>query len=170
MVYRGGYGAAGRSRNFRSSSRSSSFVPRWEKEFCSEIGGIQWKRLLEAKKYISETDKIMQWDDSECRDCFYKAKYRFWSLNYNHGSYCSVSLPDPNKYIDEINWDSESDNQLSMELEEARKPETRCEEESSFLLSDPWMLPVEHVKPTGWDVCDDWQGPRLLTGMIVGDG
>ncbi|KAJ6299467.1 hypothetical protein OIU76_020437 [Salix suchowensis] len=112
----------------------------------------------------------MQWDDSEGRECFYKAKYRFWSLNYNHGSYCSVSLPDPNKYVDEINWDSESDNQLSLELEEARKPETRCQEESSFSLSDPWMLPVEHVKPTGWDVCDDWQGPRSLTGMIVGDG
>uniref|UniRef100_A0A6N2MKL6 Uncharacterized protein n=1 Tax=Salix viminalis TaxID=40686 RepID=A0A6N2MKL6_SALVM len=125
MVYRGGYGAAGRSRNFRSSSRSSSFVPRMGE-------GV----LLRNRRNTME----------------------------------NVSLPDPNKYIDEMNWDSESDNQLSLELEEARKPETRCQEESSFSLSDPWMLPVEHVKPTGWDVCDDWQGPRLLTGMIVGDG
>ncbi|KAL9367872.1 hypothetical protein Peur_039071 [Populus x canadensis] len=162
LVCRGRYDAEARSRNCRNSSQrsSSSSVPGWEKEFCSEIGGIQWTRLLEAKKYMSETNKIMQWDDSEGKECFYKAKYRFCSLNYGHASYCSISLPDPNKYIDEIDWDSEFDNQLLMEMEEARKPVTRCKEESSFVVNNPWMLPVEHIKPTGWDVCEDWQGPR----------
>ncbi|CAK7331124.1 unnamed protein product [Dovyalis caffra] len=167
MVYRGRYYPEARSRNCRKTSqtqyRSSSSVPRWEKEFCLDVGN-----LLEAKKYISETNEIMQWDDSEGKECFYNAKNRLWALNYGRAPYCRPSLPNPDKYIDEIDWNSEFDTQLLMELEEARKPVPRKEESS--VVDNPWMLPVEQIRPTGWDVREDPYGPRLLTGMIVGDG
>ncbi|KAL3609187.1 hypothetical protein D5086_000207 [Populus alba] len=51
-------------------------IPSWEKKFCSLIGSVPWRKVVDAKKYID------QW-------CL------LWHLS-----------PDPNLYIDEIKWNA----------------------------------------------------------------
>ncbi|CAI9765648.1 unnamed protein product [Fraxinus pennsylvanica] len=62
-------------------------VPSWEKEFCKVIG----------------------------EEAFSNAKKRFWAKS--QGLPCDASLPDPDLYIDEINWSSEIDPEVQLELE-----------------------------------------------------
>ncbi|OIW12146.1 hypothetical protein TanjilG_28554 [Lupinus angustifolius] len=88
-------------------------VPLWEKKFCTEIGAVPWKKLVEAKNYLSLHENVMNWDDSACRDAFDNAKKRF-SASIK-GLPCDISLPNPDIYIDDIDWNS--NDELIMELE-----------------------------------------------------
>ncbi|KAB5553403.1 hypothetical protein DKX38_010714 [Salix brachista] len=138
-------------------------VLKWEREFCLQVGGIQWKDFLKTKKYILPEGKIMLWDDSEGEECFYSAKCRFWALKFGYTRYYNIHHQNPDRYIDKIDWNSEVDPQLLMELEAALEPVPYDHREKNPVIS------VEEIEPTGWDVCEDWQGPRCLTGLIVGD-
>ncbi|KAK7267294.1 hypothetical protein RIF29_19963 [Crotalaria pallida] len=108
--------------NFRR-SRSSSFpqkkapsgiwkptVPRWEKEFCSKVGSVPWEKLVETKKYLHLHENVMKWDDSAGKEAFDSAKKRFWA-EYN-GTRCDIPLPDPDLYLDDIDWNKTDDPQL----------------------------------------------------------
>ncbi|KAK7834767.1 hypothetical protein CFP56_024119 [Quercus suber] len=85
--------------------------------FCFEVGSMPWIRLLEAKKNISKFDKVMKWDDSAGKKAFHNAKRRFWA-KFN-GFPCNIPLPDPDIYIDKIDWDSKIDPQLLLDVEVA---------------------------------------------------
>lgn len=105
----------------------------------------------------------MLWDDSEGEECFYNAKCRFWAIKFGYTRYYNIHHQNPDRYIDKIDWNSEVDPQLLMELEAALEPVPYDHREKNPVIS------VEEIEPTGWDVCEDWQGPRCLTGLIVGD-
>ena len=92
-------------------------VPSWEKKFCFVVGSMPWIRLLEAKKNISKFDNVMKWDDSAGKKAFHDAKRRFWA-KFN-GFPCNIPLPDPDIYIDKIDWDSKIDPQLLLDVEVA---------------------------------------------------
>lgn len=98
----------------------SSFVddgiPSWEKKFCSLIGSVPWRKVVDAKKYMYCHGNILNWDDSAGEEAFYNAKKRFWAeIN---GVSCGISPPDPNLYIDEIKWNAYIDPEVIKDLEQ----------------------------------------------------
>ncbi|CAN6444152.1 unnamed protein product [Victoria cruziana] len=79
-------------------------VPAWEKEFCATVCLIPWWKVCETKKIMPLFENVVQWNDSAGEEAFSNAKKRFWAKI--NGLPCDVSLPDPDIYIDEIDWDS----------------------------------------------------------------
>lgn len=62
------------------------------------------------KKFTHLYENVVKWDDSAGEEAFSNAKKRFWAeLN---GLPCHVFLPDPDLYIDKVDWDSEADPDL----------------------------------------------------------
>ncbi|KAG8362715.1 hypothetical protein BUALT_BualtUnG0048500 [Buddleja alternifolia] len=85
-------------------------MPSWEKEFCRTVGSLDWETLLQMKKFMHLYDNVIKWNDSAGEEAFSNAKKRFWAeIN---GLSCDIPLPDPDLYIDEINWDSEIDQEF----------------------------------------------------------
>ncbi|XP_031477318.1 uncharacterized protein LOC116248582 isoform X1 [Nymphaea colorata] len=103
-------------------------VPSWEKEFCARVCFIPWSKVLETKKVMSLFANVVQWDDSAGEEAFTNAKKRFWAKINDLP--CDVSLPDPDIFIDRIDWDSvaagtdpELLNSMEEEIGEGDRPE-----------------------------------------------
>lgn len=143
-------------------TRSTNSVPAWEKRFCLEVGGMQWKYFLKAKRYTSLFTNVMEWEDSAGKESFQQAKSRFWAKN--GGLPCKfLPLPNPDMYIDKIDWNAKLDPQLLAELEAARRQVEEYKEENAPVL-------LSEIRATGWDEdCEEWHKPLVITGMIVGD-
>ncbi|CAH8268306.1 unnamed protein product [Arabidopsis lyrata] len=108
----------------RHSSSSSSVyseddgIPKWEKRFCEVIGSVPWQKVVEAKDFKSwYNGNVITWNDSACEETFHNEKKRFWSQV--NGLHCDVSLPDPDLYISEVDWDTFVDPELIKDLEKA---------------------------------------------------
>lgn len=141
-------------------NRRSSFgwqPSSWEKKFCANAG-VPWQKVLETKKYMYQDDKVLQWNDSAVKEAFLNAKERFRAKI--HGQPCDIKLPDPNIFIDEINWESHSnvDPELIMDLEK-REPDVPCESEKrdgGVVVGIPVVQEQYLVAPTGWgDVAEE---------------
>eukprot|EP01018_Ginkgo_biloba_P038910 Gb_19719 [translate_table: standard] len=125
-------------------------VPSWEREFCKSVG-IQWKDLCEAKLYTPIYEDILNWKDSAGEEAFSNAKQRYWA-QYN-GINCEIALPNPDLYIDEIDWDShEPHDPRDCDWVEKAASE-HVEEEESEAMSTPAHSTTDHEN-----------GPGLLTG------
>ncbi|PKA48711.1 hypothetical protein AXF42_Ash018528 [Apostasia shenzhenica] len=91
-----------------------SAVP-WEKTFCTSICLIPWRKICDAKRFLSTYKNIAEWDDSAGQEAFEKAKIRYWAdIN---GLPCDITLPDPYMYIDKVNFDAILDPELIVDLE-----------------------------------------------------
>lgn len=90
-------------------------APLWEKEFCLKVGSLPWKRILVAKKYMHCHDGVVKWNDSGSEEAFNNAKKRFRAGI--DGLPCDIPSPDPNMYVDEIDWNPDIDPELIVELE-----------------------------------------------------
>ncbi|KAL9678119.1 hypothetical protein QQ045_015958 [Rhodiola kirilowii] len=97
---------------------SENSVPEWEKRFCYEVGSVPWRKVLDTKSFASYYPDVMDWDASEAKDTFHTAKRRFLAL-MNGLPTDDVPLPDPNAYIDKIDWNTCIDTELFMDLERA---------------------------------------------------
>ncbi|XP_022764923.1 uncharacterized protein LOC111310075 [Durio zibethinus] len=90
-------------------------VPLWEKKFCTLVGRISWRKIVDAR-VICYSDNVLDWDDSAGEEAFQNAKKRYWAeIN---GFSCDISAPDPSSYIDEINWNPYIDPELIRDLEQ----------------------------------------------------
>ncbi|XP_057506148.1 uncharacterized protein LOC130789417 [Actinidia eriantha] len=91
-------------------------VPAWEKKFCTMVGAVPWGKLVDTKKFIHLYENILKWNDSAGEEAFLNAKNRFWAdIN---GLPCDIALPDPDVYIDKIDWNSDDvDPELYLDLE-----------------------------------------------------
>ncbi|KAF4355562.1 hypothetical protein CsatB_016211 [Cannabis sativa] len=131
-----------------------STVPKWEKDFCYTVGSVPWRKVLDTKKYIHLHENIVKWNDSASEEAFRQAKNRFWA--HINGLASEVVLPDPDIYIDEVDWNSEIDPELLLDLE--RKPEpsdyTNHDEKVLNLGNSHNLnqinLSLDHIAPTGW--------------------
>ncbi|EOY09111.1 Uncharacterized protein TCM_024498 [Theobroma cacao] len=114
-------------------------VPSWEKKFCTLVGSVPWRKLLETKRFMYLYDNVVQWNDSAGEEAFYNAKNRFWAeIN---GLPCDIRLPDPDSYIDEIDWDSEIDPELLLDLErEPNTPDEKDKSENVVILGNSLLL------------------------------
>lgn len=136
-------------------------LPSWEKEFIREVGSLSWKRFVEAKRHVCMHDSVIQWDDSAGEQAFRSAKHRFWAQK--NGISCEIPPPDPDMYIDSIDWNSKIDGDLLVGIN-SDDEEEEADEESLF--GNPSIQLKEIPPPTGWDV--ENRNPSL-TGLIVGD-
>ncbi|KAL6981105.1 hypothetical protein U1Q18_022735 [Sarracenia purpurea var. burkii] len=98
-----------------SSGVGQSSVPSWEKKFCLLVGSIPWGKVVVAKKYMHLHDDVVKWNDSAGEEEFSNAKERFWAAS--NGFPCEIPLPDPNMYIDEIDWNPHIDPELISDLD-----------------------------------------------------
>ncbi|XP_027352679.1 uncharacterized protein LOC113863327 [Abrus precatorius] len=126
-----------------------STVPSWEKKFCFTVGSVPWRKLIESKKYMYLHDNVINWDDSAVKEAFDNAKSRFWAeIN---GLPCNISLPDPNSYIDNVDWNSSVDPELVLDLErEVKVPSEGERDEEVVILGSPFLLNQQSFSCTGW--------------------
>ncbi|CAK7342686.1 unnamed protein product [Dovyalis caffra] len=114
-------------------------VPSWEKRFCYSVGSIPWGKLLETKRSMYLYENVVQWNDSAGEEAFHNAKNRFWAeIN---GLPCNISLPDPDIYIDQIDWNSNVDSELLLDLEREPKDhdETSKREEVVIIAEEEFQ-------------------------------
>ncbi|KAF5474194.1 hypothetical protein F2P56_006113, partial [Juglans regia] len=132
-----------------------SSVPPWEKKFCTLIGSVPWRKLLETKKCMYLYDNVVQWNDSAGAEAFHNAKFRFWAeIN---GLPCDISLPDPDMYIEEVDWNSDIDPELLLDLEQEPKApfeEDEDEDEKAAVLGDSLLL-NQSFPCTGWGEAEE---------------
>ncbi|XP_039014145.1 uncharacterized protein LOC120144061 [Hibiscus syriacus] len=139
-------------------------LPKWERQFCTEVGAMSWRRFVAAKENLCESDKVFEWDDSAGLKAFQEAKQRFWE-SY-HGHPCKTRLPirAEDMYIDEnIDWNPKIDPKLFSELKSLSDDED--DEKDKVKDIKTFSIPLEEIKPTGWVLYEE-PTPQLRT--IVG--
>ncbi|XP_059646247.1 uncharacterized protein LOC132291258 [Cornus florida] len=128
-------------------------VPSWEKKFCTSVGSVPWCKLLETKKFMYLYDNVVKWNDSAGEEAFYNAKNRFWAeIN---GLPCDISLPDPNIYIDEIDWNSNIDPELLLDLEREYVIPDGGEKDEKVVIFGKQLLSNQSFSCTGWGEEED---------------
>ncbi|XVF10865.1 hypothetical protein REPUB_Repub07fG0219900 [Reevesia pubescens] len=132
-------------------------LPAWEKQFCVKVGAMSWKRFVQAKKNLYKTDKVYDWNDSAGLKAFNEAKQRFWAEF--HGFPCKKSLPSADMYTDkDIDWSPKIDEELFSEIKALSDDD---QEEVVVAKEIDWFsIPLDQIKPTGWDEVWDY-GPQL---------
>lgn len=92
-------------------------------------------------------DNVVQWNDSAGEEAFNNAKNRYWAeIN---GLPCNISLPDPDTYIDEIDWSSDVDPELILDLDrEPKDLDQRNKEDEGVILGS--LLLNQPFSCTGW--------------------
>ncbi|VVB13126.1 unnamed protein product [Arabis nemorensis] len=139
-------------------------VPAWEKDFCAVVGSVPWWKVVEAKRFMYLYDRVVQWDDSAGKDAFKKAKSRFWAEM--NGFPCDLSLPDPDVYIDDVDWDAQVDTELILDLQRGPDPITEEEKEHVVIL-DALVLSGQY-SGLGWGT--GWGDAEGVNEEIVGMG
>ncbi|XP_057542151.1 uncharacterized protein LOC130820695 [Amaranthus tricolor] len=156
-------GSRSRSRNSRSSSsgRWQQPVLSLEKKFCATVGGVSWQQVLDTQKYMYKDDKVLQWKDSAVQEAFWNAKKRF--LAKMRGQPCDIKLPDPDIFIDEIDWDSIVDPELLLDLDK-RDVEVPCETEkdSGVVFGIPVVPEQYALTPMGWGDAESVRDDKQL--------
>ncbi|KAG0453420.1 hypothetical protein HPP92_024724 [Vanilla planifolia] len=117
-------------------------VPKWERRFCNQI---PWNKLCEKKKLIHLFPKVLAWDDFAGKEAFDNAKSRFWAEM--NGIPCNIPVPDPDMYIDVVDYETSVDPRLLKDLYKEPPPPPPSQED---------IVDYDSVKitPTGWDVED----------------
>ncbi|XP_071691076.1 uncharacterized protein [Rutidosis leptorrhynchoides] len=136
------------------SSNLQHNVPSWEKKFCASVGSIPWKKLLETKKCIHLYDNVIKWNDSAGKEAFEKAKNNFYANMYNlpHDNL----FPDPDIYIDKINWDLKIDPNLILDLEsDAVFPDSNSKDEQVVIFGSSFPPSYQSFSTYGWGDSDD---------------
>ncbi|KAK9283090.1 hypothetical protein L1049_011320 [Liquidambar formosana] len=125
-------------------------VPSWEKKFCFLVGSVPWQKVVDAKKFMYCHNDVLNWDDSAGEEAFHNAKKRFWAeIN---GLYCDISLPDPDIYIDDIDWNPDIDPALILDLD--REYVAPDEEEKCGKVRDTSQKINKFEYSSGSGVCD----------------
>ncbi|EPS66285.1 hypothetical protein M569_08492, partial [Genlisea aurea] len=100
---------------FETEGIGTTGVPSWELDYCKSAK-IPFGKILASKRYIYCYPSVLDWDASACEDALRNAKQRY--LAAITGLPCDHHpLPDPNMYIDEIDWNPYLDPELLAELE-----------------------------------------------------
>ncbi|KAM0948764.1 hypothetical protein DsansV1_C06g0062851 [Dioscorea sansibarensis] len=115
-------------------------VPSWEKQFFVYECPVTWEQLSYVKQSMSLYKTVQNWDDSAGLEAFQNAKFRYWANINNCQS--DIPLPDPDMYIDEVDYDVVIDPEIVADL--YIEPQQPTLVESSF---DYMNVPI---KATGW--------------------
>lgn len=138
-------------------------VPLWEKKFCTTVGSVPWGKLLEAKRFMYLYENVVQWNDSAVEEAFHNAKTRFWAKINDLP--CDISLPDPDVYIDEIDWNSDADPELLLDLEREPKATEEVDKDKKVVNLNSALLLNQSFSCTGWG--DSEQNFKKGTDLCV---
>ncbi|KAM1221365.1 uncharacterized protein LOC126593804 [Malus sylvestris] len=127
-------------------------APYWEKQFCLIVGSVPWRRVVETKKDMHLYESIVQWNDSANLETFNNEKYRFWAAI--NGLSCNISLPDPDMYIDDIDWNSSIDPELILDLEREPEPSNDESQDKGVTVGNPLLLD-QSLACIGWGDAED---------------
>ncbi|GMH15478.1 hypothetical protein Nepgr_017319 [Nepenthes gracilis] len=130
-------------------------VPLWEKKFCYLVGSISWEKILGARKFMHRHSNILSWDDSAGEEAFHNAKEHFRvSMN---GLPSNIEHPDPDLYIDDIDWNPDIDPELVLDLEKEyfAPDENEYDGRVEGIISSACVLEEQAVKQD--DVCNPWE-------------
>ncbi|XP_024177712.1 uncharacterized protein LOC112183569 [Rosa chinensis] len=109
----------------------------WEEQLYLSVGKELWEKLTDSNnKCIYLYQNVARWNDSAAKEAFENAKTRF--LAKIKEVPCNVQSPDPDAYIDEIDWSDSGNPELV--LDEAESNEWRSEGEfilEGFEVLDP---------------------------------
>lgn len=95
---------------------------------------------------------VLDWDDSAALEAFQKAKARFWA-KFN-GVRSDISLPDPDMYIDKVNFDAIIDPELIEDL--YKEPPAPANQDATGNDSLDSSIFIDKLIPsTGWDDAED---------------
>ncbi|CAJ1913278.1 unnamed protein product [Sphenostylis stenocarpa] len=137
-------------------------VPAWERKFCSSIGSVPWGKIVKTKHYMHLFDNVANWDDSAGKEAFENAKMRYWAdIN---GIHCNISLPDPDIYIDDVDWNAIVDPELMLELEREalRTPVNGIKNDQDVVIIGGALYLNDQMLPcTGWGD-DEEDQPKSL--------
>lgn len=92
-------------------------IPLWEKKYCTLSGCVAWQKIVDSKELIYCHHNVLDWKDSGAEEAFQNAKKRYWAKVNNLP--CDISLPDPDAYIEQIDWNPCIDPELIKELDNA---------------------------------------------------
>lgn len=101
------------------------------------------------KKFTHLYDNVIDWNDSAGEEAFSNAKKRYWA-NKN-GVSCNISLPDPDLYIDNINWDSSNDPDMLLSDVESLPMSPKTEEDH-----DPVVIFGDSASPDQFSATVGW--------------
>ncbi|KAL5827319.1 hypothetical protein ACOSQ3_019154 [Xanthoceras sorbifolium] len=141
-------------------------VPLWEKKFCTLIGRVPWQKIVDTKKFMYGCN-VLDWDDSAGNEAFQNAKKRFWAeIN---GLPCDISLPDPDIYIDEINWNPDIDPELIRDLASVYFAPDEGEKDGRFDRRHNKYRNFTYVSPKGCSensgiINNPWDGDNNMQG------
>lgn len=140
-------------------------VPSWEKKFCTSICKVPWNKIVDAKKYLHCHENVVNWDDSAAKEAFDDAKMRYYAET--HGLPCEIEMPGPDKYIDEIDWDCQIDQDLLHDL--VKKPvdvDTVRKRENIVIFGDSF-LQDQGFSSTGWGdgVEESKENPKISSNV-----
>ncbi|KAF7836124.1 ubiquitin carboxyl-terminal hydrolase 24 [Senna tora] len=92
-------------------------IPLWEKKFCTSVGLVPWQKIVDTKNYMLCHSNVLDWNDSAAEEAFQNAKKHYFAkINRIH---CDISPPDPDIYVDQIDWNPDIDPELIKELDHA---------------------------------------------------
>lgn len=100
------------------------------------------------KKFVHLYDNVVKWDDSAGEEAFHNAKKRF--LAKMHGIPCDMSLPNPDLYIDEVDWDSEVDPELLLDLDREYTIPDASENHETVVIFGDVLYRNEAFSTAGW--------------------
>lgn len=92
-------------------------IPLWEKKYCTKIGSVPWQKIVDSKKSMYCHSNVHNWNDSAAEEAFQNAKKRYWARINNLP--CDISLPDPDSFIEQIDWNPYIDPEQIKELDKA---------------------------------------------------
>ncbi|XP_020240566.1 uncharacterized protein LOC109819290 [Cajanus cajan] len=140
-------------------------IPLWEKKYCTIVGLVPWQKIIDSKLLVYCHNNVFDWNDSAAEEAFQNAKKRYWA-NINSIP-CDISLPDPDAYIDQIDWDPHIDPELIKEIDSAffyvpdeeqekimknKRTKTSDNGEYPWECTDtPHNRALENNKVQGWD-------------------
>lgn len=100
------------------------------------------------KKFAFLFDNVVKWDSSAGEEAFQNAKNRFWSQL--HGIPCDISLPDPDLYIDEVDWDCKVDPDMLLDLDCKPVDPGPDEKHDAVIIFGDALIPNDAFSAPGW--------------------
>ncbi|XP_061362974.1 uncharacterized protein LOC133306664 [Gastrolobium bilobum] len=93
-------------------------------------------------------DNVVHWDDSAVKEAFDNAKKRFWAKI--NGLPCNISLPDPDIYIDDVDWNLSVCPELVLDSEREAMVLGEEERYEEVVILGSSLLLNQSFSCTGW--------------------
>ncbi|XP_058756938.1 uncharacterized protein LOC131630159 [Vicia villosa] len=144
-------------------------IPLWEKKYCTLSGCVAWQKIVDSKKLIYCHQNVLDWKDSGAEEAFQNAKKQYWAKINNLP--CDISPPDPDAYIEKVDWNPCIDPELIKEIDNAHfalpdEEEQVEEEQENVLKNKRTKISVDGEDP--WECAAKSLGRSVENNIVQG--